>query len=131
MTIEEFIEARIDKQQEAAEFALQLEHDFRDSGRVIKYEWVRFVRRPGVHTGSSSVFVPGAPTPAQSLRQCAALRHAIAAIRLSHAQPDGSGLDEANLERDLRPIAAIWSDHPGYRREWAIHPGGSNGFPPH
>ncbi|MTE11824.1 DUF6221 family protein [Nocardia aurantiaca] len=119
MTIEEFIEARIDKQQEAAEFALQLEHDFRDTGRVINYEWVRFVRRHGVHTAPSSVFLPGAPTPAQTLRQCAALRHAIGLIRLAHVQSDGYSVDEVSLELDLRPVAAIWSDHPDYCPEWA------------
>ncbi|MFE3255754.1 DUF6221 family protein [Nocardia sp. NPDC059091] len=123
MDISAFIAGRLDKQQEAAEFALTLERDFRDTGRVIKYEWVRHVRRRGSRTAPSSVFLPGAPTPKELLRHQAALR-----LILGQHTPDAGGHCSVCRQPDsrgghepaawpcptVRAVAGIWSDHRDY-----------------
>ncbi|MFE4462222.1 DUF6221 family protein [Nocardia tengchongensis] len=119
MTIEEFIARRLNRQQAAAEFAQNLEHDFRDSGREIKYQWVRLVRPKGVRSAPSEVFIPGALTPHETLRQLAVLR----LIFQEHA-PDADRRCTHDLVAwpcpTVRSIAAIWSDHRDYRSEWAL-----------
>ncbi|HMH59024.1 MAG TPA: DUF6221 family protein [Galbitalea sp.] len=103
MTIEEFIEARLDEREEAATAVLEHEGSWRADGFELEYSWVRFIGPPG-RPNQSSTFWSGAPTPAEVLRQCAALR-----LALEFWQ---------GLTR-LRTIAAIWSDHRDYQQDWA------------
>ena len=103
MTIEEFIAARLGEREEAANEAIRLETIWARDDYALEYEWVRFRRTPGGQT-ASSMFVAGAPAPAEVLRQCAALR-----LALEFWQ---------GLTR-LRTIAAIWANHPDYQQEWA------------
>ncbi|MEU1204303.1 DUF6221 family protein [Nocardia sp. NPDC005825] len=129
MTIEQFIDRRLEQQQEAAEFALQLEHDFRDSGREIEYQWVRLVRPKHSRTAPSAVFVPGVLTPKQTLRHVAVLRlifgehapdehHRCSVCRVADASSDDGTV--AWPCPTVREMAALWSDHRDYRAEWAI-----------
>jgi hypothetical protein len=103
MTIEEFIEARLDERETGANEAIELER-YSEPGDEIEYQWARFLRSKTSNMVMSSMFIPGAPDPREVLRQCAALR-----LALEFWQ---------GLTR-LRTIAAIWSDHPDYQQEWA------------
>lgn len=58
--------------------------------------------------------------PARVMQQVTALRDAVVSIRLQNIYPNGYDLDEVNFRADLRPIAAIWSDHLDYQREWSV-----------
>lgn len=104
MTIEEFIEARLGEWETAASDAVDGdERELREEGERAEWEWARFQlsRYNGRRIGHT--FQPGAPTPTDMQRVCAALR-----LALEFWQ---------GLTR-LRTIAAIWSDHPDYREEW-------------
>ena len=61
--------------------------------------------------------------PARVLREVAAKRAILAEyLRLAGIEPDDYPEDPAAVaasERDVRILAAVWSDHPDYRREWA------------
>ncbi|MFF0636390.1 DUF6221 family protein [Nocardia sp. NPDC004151] len=126
MTIEQFIARRLERQQEAAEFAVSLERDFRDSGREIKYEWVRLVRPKHSRSAPSTVFVPGTLTPKQMLRHLAVLRLIVsehtpdAQHRCSVCRDPGDRGPVAWPCPTVRSIAALWSDHRDYSPEWAI-----------
>jgi hypothetical protein len=113
-TIEEFIEARIAERETSANEAIRLEAILSDRTRL-EYEWVRLRRSPSGQV-VSSMFVAGAPAPAEVLRQCAASR------ALVESAGGCSWCDTFDDERKamLKTTAAIWSDHPDYQEEWAI-----------
>lgn len=57
--------------------------------------------------------------PARVLREVEALRAVLISTRERNDQIEGFSTTEEMVADDLAPIAAIWSDHPDYRAEWA------------
>ncbi|MGV9666951.1 DUF6221 family protein [Nocardia niigatensis] len=124
------MEARLAEREAAANEAIELEKYFAPSEFDLEYQWVRFVhrrvrsvRRPGGDRALSSSFAPGAPSPREVLRQCAALRTMLAAYRAADHDTDyGADPTEWAALRDkvIIPMAAIWSTHQGYQQEWAL-----------
>ncbi|MGW4125470.1 DUF6221 family protein [Nocardia sp. NPDC004711] len=121
MTIEKFIEARLAERAAAANKALDLATFFPPDEFDLDYQWVRFtrrrvrsVRRPGEDLALSSSFAPGAPSPREVLRECAALR-----VVLEFGAALISASQQVEFENDvLLPVASIWAEHPDYRTEW-------------
>lgn len=101
MTIVEFIEQRLEEREAAANEAVESEHESAIEGRGFEYRWVRLQTRDGKPTGSHA-FEPGSPSPAEVLRQCAAMR-----VALEFYVND----DESVMAATINAIAAIWSDH--------------------
>lgn len=64
--------------------------------------------------------------PARVLRQCAALRRIVNDARDIGFQAGDPTAGDAYALPFLIAIAAIWSDHPHFRPEWAVDGGGSN-----
>ncbi|MFE3989923.1 DUF6221 family protein [Nocardia tengchongensis] len=77
------------------------------------------MRPKGIRSAPSEVFIPGALTPHETLRQLAVLR----LIFDDHA-PDADGRCAQDSVPwpcpTVRSIAFIWSDHREYRSEWAV-----------
>ncbi|MBF6573753.1 DUF6221 family protein [Nocardia farcinica] len=106
MRIEEFIEARLAEDEAAARKAADFPYDAPSDA-----PWVSMqlrVRR-GVAMTSDEHFARH--DPARVLRQVAATR-----VALSWCLDD----DAVVMGPTIRAIAAIWSDHPDYRPEWAV-----------
>lgn len=106
MRIEEFIEARLAEDESAARKAADFPYDAPSDA-----PWVSMqlrVRR-GVAMTSDEHFARH--DPARVLRQVAATR-----VALSWYLDD----DAVVMGPTIRAIAAIWSDHPDYRPEWAV-----------
>lgn len=60
-----------------------------------------------------------AKLPARVLRQVAATRHVVEQYKAVWRGPGWSDGQRETFELNLRAIAAVWSDHPDYRPEWA------------
>lgn len=117
MTIEEFIEARIAEAEEAALEAADDGHDWLAEEETISLwpddrepcdGFMTFPRK--AHAYHATIH-----SPARVLRQCAAMRATVAYIE-AMVSPSQQIEAEGDV---LRPIAAIWSDHPDYLQEWA------------
>jgi hypothetical protein len=117
MTIEEFIEARISERETAANEALELEQPLEDKFEY-HYQWRRFLRRPSLPRWFRALSVPGAPSPREVLRQCAAVRELLNVASDVDALYSIAAEDAADSIR--RTIAAIWDDHPDYLQEWSV-----------
>ncbi|MEU3011081.1 DUF6221 family protein [Nocardia asteroides] len=143
MTIEEFIAARLAEDEAAAKAAAEQDGEG-ESWRVRKvrengmYVWGEHQAIPpngkgerlGLIDDPQSRFIES-HDPARVLRQVAAL-HAVVGRRAGeHREQDGicETCRDYDFHREYRPvpwpcataraIAAIWSDHPDYRSEWA------------
>lgn len=129
MTIEEFIEARIAEDEQAANAAAGAPWDtpippwIHVSAKAIADDKLRFG-----HLGYVGTIERDADRehiarhdPARVLRQCAALRDAIESMRDCTVRR--TSIDEwdrlSPKERALKYIAAIWSDHRDYQEDWA------------
>lgn len=126
MTIEEFIEARLRDDETAAHRALEGPARLEPGWEVATYEVDLDDRRCQTVADSSGVFLASElgrlsdhiarHDPARVLRQCAALR---AVVR--HIETVISPSQQIEAEADvLYPIAAVWSDHDEYHKEWAL-----------
>ncbi|WP_280317279.1 DUF6221 family protein [Nocardia wallacei] len=126
MTIEEFIEARIAEREERARTTIEIDQKYTADGYSHEYEWASILVNPQGKRQGSFTFAPGAPSPDEVLRQCAAIRASVEALRAfgnGHASGElklGQRDRDAYIAMQLHPIAAIWSDHPDYREEWAL-----------
>jgi len=111
MTIEEFIEARIAERETAASEAVELEQKYTPEG--CSFQWVKMLVKPDGRGQGSYTFEPD---PHEVLRQCAALRQAVEAARLTGTcSPDAWTL----ADEVLAALARMWSNHPDYQQEWA------------
>jgi hypothetical protein len=116
VTIDEFIKARIDELEEAASVAIELEQLAHVDGYEFEYQWARFRHRPRSSTNLGSMFVPGAPTPREVLRQCAAFRMLMDLVDgVVSESPFLTGKQWMDL---YKPTAAIWSSHKDFKQEW-------------
>ncbi len=121
MTIDEFIGARLDEDEQIARAA---EHS--EGSKDWHAAPAEQRDSPAVNTdvrttvtmvcGRASSEHIARHDPARVLRQCAALR---AAVRHVETMISPSQQIEAEGEV-LYPIAAIWSDHPDFQQEWAL-----------
>ncbi|PPJ31896.1 hypothetical protein C5E45_32925 [Nocardia nova] len=120
MTIVEFIEARIVEREARAEEALELEKVWRAEGYETEYDWVRFTRR-GAGGTASSMYLAGAPSPAEVKRQCERLRSIVEEHDIDDDPCDahGPGYESITCNTVLM-VASVWSGHPDYQREWDI-----------
>lgn len=139
MTIEEFIEARLSEDQQAARAAAEQDGEG-ESWRVRKvrddgmFVWGEHQAIPPNGKGERLGLLDDAQTrfveshdPARVLRQVAMVR-----AMMRHAEEAGSLDMTVENDRSVGPrtwpyiddlmrrdIAAIWCDHPDYRPEWA------------
>ncbi len=125
MTIEEFIEARLAEDEATAHAATQGDWEWQQHNtdewclragdasviRAVSYE------TPCLEVGDADEEHIARHDPARVLRQCAAIRAAVEAIDEFCDDPYPSKV--RIVAKALRPIAAIWSDHPDYQEEWA------------
>ncbi|MEU6582770.1 DUF6221 family protein [Nocardia sp. NPDC046763] len=124
MTVEDFIAARLTEREAVANEAIQRERASGSGKFDLEYQWVRFTRGTGETVLSG--FAPGAPSPDEVLRQCAAIRAIVAEHDLGTDPCDAHGPRfESVTCGTVRAIASIWSNHPGYQREWSIDAEGS------
>lgn len=112
-----FVNARLDEDEAAAKAARGVEWDWR-------YVAQPFGERPSI---AHTVHI-ARHDPERVLREVAAKRAILAAYEQEGAQPihrpdpEVLTLIEARLdayEDAVLALAAIWSDHPDYRQEWA------------
>lgn len=113
MMIEEFIEARLAEDEEWARAAEAAEENAGES-------LVLFVRRwlPAGFGKKHPDPYPLPGDPRRELRQNEALRELIKVASDVDALYSVPAEDAADGIR--RTIAAIWSEHPDYRQEWAV-----------
>ncbi|MGV9744607.1 DUF6221 family protein [Rhodococcus zopfii] len=108
MNIVEFIEARIAEDEQIARKADAAQDDPLYPGTKM-----------GLWVVTDSDFAIGVDyDPARVLRQCKALRDAVATVQ--DLLEEGWSEDDAAYMRirALSSMAAIWSDHPDYQQEW-------------
>lgn len=118
-----FVEAALAEQEGHARFALDLQAREPDpESWTYRYEWVRHSRfLPS--GGDGSMFLPGAPSPDQVLREVAAKRRLLLMAGAWHRDnPTGGPRDCAigvAIAMVLADLASMYSTRPGYRSEWA------------
>lgn len=125
--IVEFLRARIDEDEQPALAAAgwDLSGSVRGSGvwsregvnSVVDSSRRLVVNGDGPAPGVSQAEHIARHDPARVLRECAAKRAIIDTIRLGHLSYNGN-LDEASFWIDLRPLAAIYSDHSDFDPAW-------------
>ena len=124
MTIVEFIEARIAEDEKVARAAAEMDGEMWSAVDPFGGESPDRVEGEGVSTVGYDMHEDVAPhvarhDPARVLRQCTALRAALASAQ--DLFEEGYSADDAEqfLTSELAPMAAIWSDHPDYQSDWA------------
>lgn len=119
MTIEEFIRARLDEDEQIAWRADRTRWLPEDKGVTFECDDTQsdYSGRVTADTKANMTHI-ARHDPARVLRQVAALRSLVAAHRTRIEQGWGYHSDEM-VSADLAPLAAIWSDHPDYRPEWS------------
>ena len=110
MTIEEFIEARLAEDEAAARKAADFPYDDPSDAPWIA---MQLKTQRGIAMTSDAHFARH--EPARALRDCAAWRGVLRFVSIL----DGAHERDEADELVLRPLAAIWSDHPDYRQEWS------------
>lgn len=140
MNIVEFIEARIDEDEEDARAAAgwDLSGRVRDDGlwsregvnSVVDSSRRMVVYGDGPTPGDAQVDHIARHDPARVLRQCAALREWLERAKpfddcrghpepwLPHGDYGPGYCRQPDDSEDLCVLAAIWSDHPDYQQEW-------------
>ena len=108
MTIEEFISARVD----------ELEQNTHGS---VAAEVARLASDGCPITATEVLWGPGGEDWQQPFRVVAAYRALLRSVRfrIQQAFASNSAAHNEQVMLDLVPLAAIWSDHPDYRAEWA------------
>jgi hypothetical protein len=120
MTIEEFIEARIaEDEQAAARASIEYEYETwtasEDSVSTITNSNIAHTVEATYNSDVADHIARH--DPARAMRQCAAIRELINVASDVDALYSIAAEDAADSIR--RTIAAIWSDHPDYRQEWS------------
>jgi hypothetical protein len=109
MTLAGFVAARLGEDEAAAgRIAAMIERQ--NAGG-----WVSSSTPP---VPGNSVTISTAWMPARVMRDAAAKRAILAEYEADHGLAYGPEY-YAGLEVAVRNLAAVWSDHPGYRQEWA------------
>ncbi|WP_280465637.1 DUF6221 family protein [Nocardia brasiliensis] len=108
MTIEEFIAARVDELEQ-------------DAHGAVAGEVARLASDGCPITATELLWGPGSEEWQEPFRVVAAYRALLRSVRLRiwQAFASNSAVHDEQVRLDLMPLAAIWSDHPDYRREWA------------
>ncbi|MFD3748344.1 DUF6221 family protein [Nocardia sp. NPDC058633] len=131
MTIGEFIAARLDEDEETARAAFggpgdngvwERDHD-PYAAEVVFSDWIHIYAEGG-HSATQAEHI-ARHDPARELRQAAAVR---AVVELHHGEswcdicpdPEDRHTHSPMPCEHLRHLAAIWTDHPDYRAEWAL-----------
>ncbi|MET7752327.1 MULTISPECIES: DUF6221 family protein [Actinomycetes] len=129
MTLNEFLDARIAEDEQIAKAAAAMTTGLPPSGgdwsvTEVAFEgiilWDPQPDPPG-HTDARTEHIER-HDPAQVLRQCAAVRAAVAAFRAASESDRRESVEEWLILRDqvMKPFAAIWSDHPDYDPQWGV-----------
>lgn len=127
VSIVEFVEARLADDEATARAVQDNSAPFNgqwynDEGHALRTanDWVLAYEHHG------KTFAPGLldhiarHDPARGLREIQAKRAVLDVYTLAHESHDVLGDGFVALDKAVRALAAIWSDHDEYRAEWAV-----------